>query len=132
MTTFIDTSALIAMLNRDDAKHADCANAWKLLVADDAGMVTTNYVIVETCALAQRRFGMDSIRSLTTDFMPLLSIDHVDESLHAAGLAAMLTANKRDLSLVDCVSFEVMRRRDVTRALTLDADFLAQGFTVVP
>ena len=75
---------------------------------------------------------MDAVRALTTAFLPLLSVDWVDESLHSAGHAAMLTANQRDLSLVDCVSFEVMRRRHIARVLALDADFDRQGFSVVP
>ena len=132
MTTFVDTSALIALLDRAEARHDDCAREWKRLLDDDDALITTSYVVVETCALAQRRFGMDALRTLTTDFMPLLSIDWVDESLHSAGHAAMLTANQRGLSLVDCVSFEVMRRRHISRALALDADFGEQGFTFVP
>jgi predicted nucleic acid-binding protein len=47
-------------------------------------------------------------------------------------VAALLTANRRELSLVDCVSFEVMRRRDITSAFAIDTDFSKQGFTVVP
>ena len=69
---------------------------------------------------------------LTTDFVPLVAIDWVDEPVHAAGHAALLTANRKELSLVDCVSFELMRRRDVSTALALDADFGDQGFSVVP
>ena len=132
MTTFVDTSALIALLDRGEARHADCARAWKKLLTDDSALVTTSYVVVETCAVAQQRLGMDAVRALTTDFLPLLSVDWVDESLHSAGHAAMLTANQRDLSLVDCVSFEVMRRRHIARVLALDADFDRQGFSVVP
>ena len=49
-----------------------------------------------------------------------------------AGLAALLTANRRHLSLVDCVSFEVMRRRNLTHALALDGDFSTQGFITIP
>lgn len=59
-------------------------------------------------------------------------VDWVEESVHREALAALLTANRRDLSLVDCVSFEIMRRRDLTRALTLDEDFSTQGFTAIP
>lgn len=132
MTVFVDTSALIALLDRNEAKHAACAREWKQLLVNDTSLITSSYVIVETCAVAQRRLGMEAVRSLTTDFLPLLSVDWVDETVHGAGHAAMLTANRKELSLVDCVSFEVMRRRDVTRVFALDADFAAQGFTVAP
>ena len=132
MTIFVDTSALIALLDASEAKHTACARQWQRLLASDASLVTSSYVIVETCAVAQRRLGMAAVRSLTTDFMPLLAIDWVDETVHGAGHAAMLTANRKELSLVDCVSFEIMRRRDVGTALALDSDFAAQGFSVVP
>lgn len=132
MTIFVDTSALIALLDASEARHAACAREWKRLLASDASLVTSSYVIVETCAVAQRRMGMAAVRSLTTDFMPLLAIDWVDETVHGAGHAAMLTANRKELSLVDCVSFEIMRRRDVATALALDSDFASQGFSVVP
>ena len=59
MTVFVDTSALIALLDAGEAKHASCAREWKRLLAADAALVTSNYVIVETCAVAQRRLGMD-------------------------------------------------------------------------
>ena len=132
MTVFVDTSALIALLDASEARHSACAKEWKRLLAADAVFVTSNYVVVETCAVAQRRLGMDAVRSLTTDFMPLLAVDWVDEPVHAAGHAAMLTANRKELSLVDCVSFEIMRRRDVSDAFALDEDFDDQGFSVVP
>ena len=132
MTTFVDTSALIALLDGSEAKHTACARAWTKLLADDASLVTSSYVLVETYALAQRRLGIDAVRTLTTDFVPLLAVDWIDETVHGAGLASLLTANRRELSLVDCVSFEIMRRRDISKAFTLDADFAKQGFGVTP
>jgi predicted nucleic acid-binding protein len=130
--TFVDTSALIALLDGGDAKHLACAREWRKLLADDEALVTSSYVLVETYALAQRRLGIDAVRTLTTDYVPLLSVDWIDETVHGAALASLLTANRRELSLVDCVSFEIMRRRDIPKAFALDADFAKQGFSVAP
>lgn len=132
MTTFVDTSALIALLDGSQPKHGASVRAWKKLLDDDLSLVTTSYVLVETYALAQRRLGMEAVRILTTDFVPLFTVDWVDEPIHGAAVASLLTANRRELSLVDCVSFEVMRRRDITHVFAIDADFSKQGFTVVP
>jgi len=132
MTVFVDTSALVALLDASEGRHQAAADAWKTLLHEDSALVTSSYVMVETYALVQRRLGLDAARTLTADIMPLVTIDWVDESVHGAGLAALLTANRRHLSLVDCVSFEVMRRRDLTHALALDGDFSTQGFTVMP
>jgi predicted nucleic acid-binding protein len=132
MTTFVDTSALLALLDSNEGKHAACAKAWQQFLRDDSLLVTSSYVMVEAYALVQRRLGLDAVRVLTADFLPLITVDWVDEFVHAAALASLLTANRRDLSLVDCVSFEIMRRRDATRAFALDSDFSTQGFATLP
>jgi uncharacterized protein len=82
--------------------------------------------------VVQRRLGLDAVRAFTRDFLPLLDIDWLDVTIHNASVAALLTAARRHLSLVDCTSFEVMRRFGFMRAFTLDADFSEQGFDVVP
>jgi uncharacterized protein len=45
-----------------------------------------------------------------------------------AGVGALLTAGRRRLSLVDCVSFAVMRARQIDEYLGLDPHFDEQGF----
>jgi predicted nucleic acid-binding protein len=132
VTVFVDTSALIALLDGDAAEHRAAAATWRSLLQDDEPLIATTYVLVETHALVQRRLGMEAVRVLSRDFIPLLEIAWLDEEVHNAGLAALLTAARRQLSQVDCVSFEVMRRHGVTRAFTFDADFVEQGFDVVP
>ena len=52
--------------------------------------------------------------------------------IHRAAVAAVLASARRNLSLVDCASFEVMRRRGLRTAFTLDRHFAEQGFAVVP
>jgi predicted nucleic acid-binding protein len=63
---------------------------------------------------------------------PHLRIEWVDRPLHEIGMNALLAAGRRNLSLVDCVSFEVMRRLGISRVFTFDDHFREQGFDVIP
>ncbi len=130
--TFVDTSGLIALLDGHELRHADCAEAWKALLSEDERLLTTNYVLVESFALVQRRLGLDAVQVLCGDFLPLLRVVWMDQATHQAAVGALLTAARRRLSLVDCASFEIMRRHDVAKAFTLDAHFAEQGFVGVP
>ena len=44
----------------------------------------------------------------------------------------MLAALPTEVSLVDHVSFHVMRMLGITRAFAFDADFAAAGFSTLP
>lgn len=125
---FVDTSALLAVLDADDAQHAKASRIWRGLIDADASLFTTSYVLVETYALAQARLGLDATLALDADLMPMLHVVWVDEGLHRAAMTALLTARRRDLSLVDCVSFEAMRRSGATRTFNFDRHFQEQGF----
>jgi predicted nucleic acid-binding protein len=129
--TFVDTSALLAFLDRDAARHEDVAATLSSILADGSG-VTHNYVVLETEALARGRLGGPVARRLLEDVVALLDVAWIDAELHAAAVSAHLKALRRRSSLVDQVSFELMRRRGLDVALALDDDFAAAGFRVVP
>lgn len=128
---FVDTSGLLAVLDRDDRHHARAARQWKNLIENHTSLLCTNYVLVETMAVVQNRLGMNALRVLCEDVSPLLGIEWVTEETHGAGTAAVLAASRRNLSLVDCISFEVMRRRGISRAFAFDRHFREQGFGTV-
>ena len=54
-----------------------------------------------------------------------------NEGLHRSGVGALLSASRRDLSLVDCVSFEVMRTSGINTVFAFDKHFNEQGFTLI-
>jgi predicted nucleic acid-binding protein len=128
---FIDTSALLALLDRDDAFHDAAATVFRGL-GGERRILTHEYVLVEATAIAQRRLGLSAVRELTDGLLPLAEIAWVDERLHAEAREALLAAGRRGVSLVDWTSFIVMRRHGVRRAFTFDQDFAAEGFEVVP
>ena len=131
MSVFVDTSALFAVLDGDDQNHAQARQTWANLIGQAEELVCTNYILVETSALVQHRLGMEAVRVLEEDVAPILIVEWVDEGTHAAGVAALLTAARRPLSLVDCVSFETMRRLGLRTAFAFDEHFAEQGFELV-
>lgn len=129
---FVDTSALYAVLDADDDRHADAASGWlRLLAGIENGVYSavTHYgVVVESSALVQRRLGMAATRHLHDDLLAVLSVESVDGDLHGRAITALLAAANRGISLVDWTSFEMMRSRGIDHALAFDSDFDDQGF----
>ena len=124
--------SITAALDRDDSSHRAARDIWTRLVTEDATLITTNYVVVETSALFQRRLGLPALRAFHEDVVPLLNVEWIAEQVHAAGVAAILAAARKKLSLVDCVSFQIMRQKAVRAAFCFDSHFGEQGFDVLP
>lgn len=132
MSLFVDTSALLAIIDADQSRHDEVVRVWHELLDVERALFTSNYVLVETFALVQRRLGVAAVREFINVLVPILQPLWVDGDVHAAAVASLLVAGRRKLSLVDCTSFELMRRNGLEDALVLDRDFVEQGFRVVP
>lgn len=128
---FIDTSALLAVLDAADQWHPQAAQAWRTLLESGVPLLTSNYVLLECSALAQRRLGLAALRSVDEALTPVLTLRWVDEGLHRIGMGAVLVAGRRGLSLVDCISFEIMRRERLHQAFAFDRHFREQGYDLV-
>lgn len=125
---FVDTSALYALLVRSDNQHGDARRAFAALMAEEAGLVTTSYGLVETYALLGRRIGLAAVAAFRDDFAPLLDVAWVDPATHDAALEELITRGRRDLSLFDLVSFATMRGRGIGQAFAFDRHFEQEGF----
>jgi uncharacterized protein len=129
---FVDTSAIYAVLDADDVNHDPASVSWQQLLhgleSDDLEAVTHGSVVVELVALAQRRLGMEAVRVVLDDVVPLFTTVWVNQDLHDRASAAILAAGLRSVSLVDWTSFEVMRQRAIQVAFAFDDDFQQRGF----
>ena len=132
MSVFVDTSAFFAVLDADDENHNAAKQVWEDLLTQEVALVCSNYVLVETLALLQRRLGIPAVRTFQEDIMPVLRVEWVDEAIHQVGIASVLAAARKELSLVDCVSFEIMRRLGTKTAFVFDHHFEEQGFECLP
>ncbi len=132
MTAFIDTSAFFAVLDADDRMHPPASAEWQRLLENGTTLRTTNYVLVEASALLQKRIGMEGLRAFAADLLPVLDVIWVDEGIHLSAENSLLVSARRDLSLVDCASFEAMRRLRIEQVFCFDPHFAEQGFKVLP
>jgi predicted nucleic acid-binding protein len=130
VSTFIDTSAIYALLDADDANHDRAVDAFKQLRETEVS--THAYVIVESLALVTRRLGRGAAEQLIDDLLPVLRVEPVDAALHAAALIAFREAGTPGVSFVDRTSFAFMRQQGLRTAFAFDADFARAGFAVVP
>jgi len=129
VTVFVDTSALLATLDADDMNHASASDVLRRYV--DAPLVTHNYVVLETTALLQRRFGLAAVRLLSERLLPALTVVWIDADRHERAMTSLLTRRRRSVSLVDWASFDLMRERGIQDAFAYDDDFSREGFTLV-
>ena len=74
MTCFVDTSALLAVMDKDDAVHKEAKAFWERLTEQQATLVTTNYVVLVTVALLQHRIGVPAVRRFHDDILPIPTI----------------------------------------------------------
>jgi predicted nucleic acid-binding protein len=131
MVIFVDTSAMYAFLDAHDADHAQAVVLWTEQVTNDARLITTNYIMLELISLVQRRLGRNAVRDILENLMPSLTVEWIDEQTHNLALRTVLAAGQRGISLVDAVSFEVMRNRGISSVFTFDRHFDDEGFTAL-
>lgn len=132
MSVYVDTSAFLAMLDADDKFHDAASSSWKQLLDEDEDLLINSFVLVEVHALVQSRLGLEAVRTFFRDIYPILSIEWMDEENYNNSITALLAANRRNLSLVDCSSFTTMIELDIQEVFTFDLHFAEQGFIVRP
>lgn len=130
MTVFVDTSAILALVDRDDSAHVGTMKAFDLGRTEP--LATHAYVVVETLSVARRRFGASVAADIVDRIIPAIDVTPVDAELHAAGVSAFRKSIESSVSLVDRTSFAFMRRQGIERAIALDADFRTAGFETLP
>ena len=123
---FVDTSAIFALASDRDSRHREARRLFDTLLRSERGMITHSYVLSESMALLHRRLGRRVALAFAIEARQF-EIEWVDEPLHTAAVDALATASA-GVSLVDQVSFLVMRRRAITEAFAFDEDFAAAGF----
>ena len=132
MKLLADTGALLALFNPRDALHQPARH----FVREAAGsrFVVTDLILAET--VTRLRARTDAARAADLGAALLNSrryeVLFVDPPLVEAGLANLRRYADKRLSLVDAVSFAVIRSLGLDGSFTFDRDFRDCGFAVYP
>lgn len=126
---FLDTSAIYALADKSDPNHTTAYKKLDLASKSGETFLVHNYVLVESAVLLQARLGLTSALLFLED-AKLFEVEWVDQDLHEEAEKELGKIGKRGISLVDCTSFVVMRKRGVEKVLAFDPDFQDQGFSI--
>jgi predicted nucleic acid-binding protein len=127
---FLDTSAVYALADRADANHRRATRMFAATLAAGEGILTHNYVMVESMALLQHRLGLAAALAFAED-AKAFEVLWITPDLHDQAVAWLGGSGRRRVSLVDAASFIVMRARRVEVAFAFDAHFTAEGFRLL-
>ena len=127
---FADTNFLVALLNPKDQWHSETMQA---AGAVDEPVLTTMWVLVEL----GDALSVGNNRDLFLEFVDQLAEQPEWETVPASsdwfarGVELFRSRKDKDWSLTDCISFAVMKERDITDALTHDHHSEQAGFRVL-
>jgi predicted nucleic acid-binding protein len=133
-SVFLDTGYIIALEAKDDQHHQVALKHWQSLLKSLPRLVMTSYVFDEIVSFFNSRnqhakaveVGRRLISSPTIDFI------HVDEYLFFEGWHYFEQHADKLYSLTDCISFVVMERLKIRKALAFDRHFVQAGFEKLP
>jgi predicted nucleic acid-binding protein len=126
---FLDTSAIYALADRADPNHATAHSKFENALRSGEQFLLHNYILLESAALLQARLGLTAAILFLKDAKSF-EVEWVDAEVHDEAEKELERIEKRGISLVDCASFIVMRRRGARRAFAFDPDFRDQGFLI--
>ena len=79
---FVDTSAFLALLDADEARHEAARGALRGLADANVELLTSSYVIHETVSLVQRRLGLRAVRHLDEGLLSVVEVHWIDPAVH--------------------------------------------------
>ena len=133
---FVDTGALLALINRKDQHHHNAVSIFNNLQQQRARLLTTDYIIDETVT----RIRYDTNHSLAVQFLNridlfvetnFLTVVEIDNSVLTEAKSLFCQYDSVRLSFTDCTSFVVCRINNIIEAFAFDNHFQIMGINLL-
>ena len=131
---FVDTSAWVAVVNRQDQYHTTAVPFYKKALKNYGQLLTTNLVAAETYVLLRLESGLDVALGWWEKISTSLKIQvvYIDPDITTEAVKLLRKFDDQTFSLTDAVSFKVMERGGIEEAFAFDVHFQVAGFTMLP
>lgn len=129
----MDSFAWIATINKSDNYHEICLGILEELLNNQAKLITTNYVVVETInSLSKVDFRKTVIEFIDKlEKSPSVQIIKITDEIYHNAWTFYKQRMDKDWVITDCTSFEVMRAFNIKKAFTNDKHFEQAGYSLV-
>jgi uncharacterized protein len=130
MKVFVDTSAWLALNDKDDQYHGAAVSKSSVVRAQEIELVTSGYVVDESITLTRYRVSHNAAVIFGNAFLGsnIVAIaDMADEERHKAWTLFKKYEDK-ELSFTDCTGFVLMRRLKLRDAFVFDDHFRQVSF----
>jgi len=123
----IDTSFVIALVNKRDRFHEQANELARRF--DGQPLSVTDAVLLEIGNALSRAFKTEAVEIIDSFILSEdVEIIHLTPGLFSKGFDLYKQYQDKEWSLVDCISFVVMRQHKIKKALTFDQHFSQAGF----
>ena len=125
----VDTSAVYALIDRDDTYHRKAVSLLRSLPRRGLNPLLTNFIVAESHALLLSRLGAEVARDwLLRQIWPVEQVNPQDE-----GRAKEIIQKYIDktFSYTDATSFAVMERLGIKEAFAFDPHFRQYGLKLL-
>lgn len=134
---FVDTSAFLALEDKDDENYGSAAGFRENLRMGQTPfrlLYTTNYVFDEAITLIRRHLGHNAAVSFgeAIRFSKLIRVIWVSQELESRAWNILKKYRDKDYSYTDCTSFAVMDEEEIETAFAYDQHFIQYGVQCVP
>jgi predicted nucleic acid-binding protein len=128
---FLDTVGLLALWDKSDQWHVAAERAFAGLLTRRPPLVTTSFVLLECGNAAARRPYREAVARLRQRMEEGGQVIWPTTEDWEDGWRAYTQKKRSRASIVDHISFVVMRRLGLTEAFTNDQHFSTAGFEVL-
>ena len=125
--TFVDTLFIVALINKRDQYHQKALELSEEY--ENYPLITTDAVFLEVGNALSNNYKNEAVE-LMESFLESDDVEviRLNPDLFDEALSLYKKHQDKSWGLVDCISFVVMKKYEVTQALTFDRHFIQAGF----